>query len=63
LADQIKLPTTWQIRYTDPIAPGQIVLQVLNDAGIQTFVFERAVFLDFAHQVGTVAAALRQGTI
>jgi hypothetical protein len=63
MPDKITLPTTWEIRHTDPIAPGSIVLRVLNDAGIQTFVFERNIFLEFTGQCSVIAAAIRQGTI
>lgn len=63
MSDSITLPTTWELRHSDPIAPDQIVLRALNDAGIQTITFPREVYLKFADQVATLAAAIRAGTI
>lgn len=63
MSKSIELPTMWEIRHTDPIAPGKIVVAMFNDAGTQYYVFERKMFLEFVRQVDITAAQIRAGIV
>ena len=63
MGDTIELPTMWDIRHADPIAPGKIVVAMFNSAGMQYYVFERELFLEFVRQVDIMAAQIRAGVV
>jgi hypothetical protein len=65
MSETISLPTTWEIKHTDPAFPGQVLIKVLGagTATVHIMTFEREVFLDFAEQIDQVAKAMRQGVV
>jgi hypothetical protein len=65
MPDSVRLNTTWEIRHTDPIAPGEVVLRVLSGSTgtVNVLAFPRPIFLEFAAQIQQTADAIRAGTV
>jgi hypothetical protein len=65
MPDSVRLDTTWEIRHTDPIAPGEVVIRFLSvsTGAAQVMAFPRPLFLEFADQIQQTAQAIRLGLV